>query len=113
MRESGVGITVWLINMFNVFLAVGFSSMIGHFKFDPTNAYYSLIGGYSLYFLTWFGAGRSFTWSVFIMFVRRPWRKIKPPIRSNPRIHMCTNNPCNRGIDICRGVQSYMATQGT
>ena len=79
MRKSEAGIAFWVLCAFLVFLAVGFATLLGFFKFDLAHPYQSLISGYSLYFLIWFGAGCSFTWSVFTIFECWPWRKIKPP----------------------------------
>lgn len=79
MKGYEGGVAFWVINMAVVFLAVGIASLLGHFNFSLDAPYASLISGYSLYFLIWFGAGCSFNWSVFVIFEGWPWRKIKPP----------------------------------
>jgi len=80
MRESEAGILFWILNLFVVFLTVAIASLLGHFTFSLEDPYHSLLGGYSLEFLIWFGAACSFNWSIFVIFEGWPWRKIKPPV---------------------------------
>ena len=78
MSEGEAGITFWLLNIIMVFFAVATASALGFFKFSLTNPYTTLISGYSLEYLVWFGAGCSFNWSVYTIFEGWPWRKMKP-----------------------------------
>ena len=79
MNEFGAGITFWVINVVVVALIIVFASLVSQFTFSLSNTYSTLLGGNSLYFLIWFGAGCSFNWGIFVIFEGLPWRKIKPP----------------------------------